>query len=117
MVTVRSAGTCFRNGLRDEVKQRSLSVLVLDAKGHHTRFGAEVRLFDAAGRILASRQMVTGVGYITQRAAPVHFGLASMAPVTVEVTFMGTSGRKTQTVPDVSPSEYRGTSLVIREAS
>ena len=82
----------FRNTLPAEVRQRSLSVLVLDAKGHHTRFGAEVRLFDGAGRILASRQVVTGGGYNTQRAAPVHFGLTSLAPVTVEVTFM-TEGR------------------------
>ena len=38
----------FRNTLPDEAKSRSLSVVVLDAKGHQTRFGAEVRLFDAA---------------------------------------------------------------------
>ena len=49
-------------------------MLVLDAKGHQTRFGAEVRLFDASGRILATRQVVTGGGYNSQRAAPVHFG-------------------------------------------
>ncbi|MCC7178886.1 MAG: CRTAC1 family protein [Acidobacteria bacterium] len=106
----------FRNALADEVKQRGLSVLVLDANGHHTRFGAEVRLFDASGRILASRLVAAGGGYNTQRAAPVHFGLASMAPVTVEVTFMSRSGRKVQTVRGVSPAEYRGRSLVVRQA-
>jgi hypothetical protein len=38
----------FRNTMSAEAKRRSLSVLVLDAKGHHTRFGAEVRLLDRA---------------------------------------------------------------------
>jgi len=106
----------FRNTMPEEAKRRSLSVVVLDAKGHQTRFGAEVRLFDAAGRILASRHVVTGGGYNTQRAAPVHFGLTSMAPVTVEVTFMTGAGRKTQTLKNISPAEYNGKSLIIRQA-
>ncbi|MCX6550500.1 MAG: penicillin acylase family protein, partial [Acidobacteria bacterium] len=105
----------FRNALPEDAKRRSLSVLVLDAGGHHTRFGAEVRLFDAAGRILASRLVQAGGGYGAQGAAPVHFGLASMAPVTVEVTFMTKAGRQTQTVRNVAPAAYRGKSLVIRE--
>jgi len=107
----------FRNTQPDGVKARSLSVLVLDAKGHHTRFGAEVRLFNAAGGIIASRQVVTGGGYNSQRAAPVHFGLASVEPVTVEVTFMSKDGRKKQTLRNVNPADYRGKSLVIREAT
>lgn len=106
----------FRNQLPAEAKARSLSVLVLDGRGHHTRFGAEVRLFDRAGRVLATRQVVTGGGYNTQRAAPVHFGLASLDPVTVEATFMARGGRRTVRVSDVRPSDYRGRSLVIREA-
>ena len=57
----------FRNALPDEAKRRSLSVLVL------TRFGAEVRLFDVRGKIVASR------------------------------------------LNNVSPADYRGKSLVIRE--
>lgn len=63
----------FRNALPDEAKRRSLSVLVLDSKGHFTRFGAEVRLFDVRGKIVASR------------------------------------------LNNVSPADYRGKSLVIRE--
>ncbi len=105
----------FRNALPDAVKRRSLSVLVLDSNGRHTRFGAEVRLFDRSGRIIASRQVVTGGGYNTQRAAPVHFGLARVETVNVEVTFMGTDGRKTQTVKDVNPTDFYGKSLVIRQ--
>ena len=107
----------FRNALPADAKKRSLSVLVLDAKGHHTRFGAEVRLFDATGRILASRQVVTGGGYSSQRAAPVHFGLATLAPVRVEVTFMSKDGRKKQTLNGVNPADFHGKSLVIRQTN
>ena len=106
----------FRNTLPDDAKRRSLSVLVLDAKGHQTRFGAEVRLFDRAGTIIASRLVVAGGGYDTQRAAPVHFGLAKLQAVNVEVTFMGKHGRQTQTVKNVNPANYYGRSLVVRQA-
>ncbi len=107
----------FRNALAEDAKRRSLSVMVLDAKGHHTRFGAEVRVFDRSGRILASRQVPTGGGYNAQSAGPVHFGLAKVEPVTVEVTFMSKSGRKKQTLTGVNPADYRGKSLVIRQAN
>src|SRR5262245_15700660 len=52
----------FRNDLALDARRRSLSVLVLDARGHQTRFGAEVRIFDRAGKVLATRQVVTGGG-------------------------------------------------------
>jgi hypothetical protein len=105
----------FRNALPDVAKRRSLSVVVLNAKGHHTVFGAEVRLFDRKGRILATRQVMTGGGYNTQRAAPVHFGLRNLDPMRVEVTYMSRSGRKTQIVKNVRPADYYGKSLVIRQ--
>jgi hypothetical protein len=105
----------FRNGLSSEAKKRSLSVLVLDSKGHFTRFGAEVRLLDEAGRILATRQVETGGGYNTQSATPVHFGLANLAPVNVEVTFMGKGGRRKQLLTNARPADYYGRSLVIRQ--
>jgi hypothetical protein len=105
----------FRNVLANETRRRSVSVLVLDAKGHQTRFGAEVRLFDESGRILASRQIVTGGGYNTQRAGPVHFGLSRLAPVRIDVTFMAKTGRSTQTLNRVRPADYYGRSLVIRQ--
>jgi len=107
----------FRNTLPDAVKRRSLSVMVLDSKGHHTRFGAEVRLLDAAGKVMATREIMTGGGYNVQSAAPVHFGLAKLEPVTVEVTFMSKTGRKTQTVKNVNPADHYGKSLVVREAN
>jgi hypothetical protein len=105
----------FRNTLPDDVKRRSLSVLVLDSRGHFTRFGAEVRLFDGAGRVIATRQVRTGGGYNAQSAGPVHFGLRTLDPVTVEVTFMSKEGRKKQRVDNVRPADYFGKSLVVRE--
>jgi hypothetical protein len=105
----------FRNALAEEAKKRSLSVLVLDSKGHFTRFGAEIRLFDQSGTIVASRQVETGGGYNTQSATPVHFGLAKADPVTVEVTFMAKNGRQKQTLTNVRPADYYGKSLVIRQ--
>jgi hypothetical protein len=106
----------FHNTLPEPTRRRSLSVLVLDENGHMTRFGAEVRLFDGRGRILASRQVLTGGGYNTQRAAPVHVGLTSLMPVTVEVTFMGAHGRHVQRVASVRPDDYFRKTLIVREA-
>jgi hypothetical protein len=106
----------FRNTLPDADKRRSLSVLVLDAKGHQTRFGAEVRLFDRAGKVLATRQVLTGGGYNSQRAGPVHFGLARLEPVRVDVTFMTRNGRRTVTQANVKPEDHYGRSLVVRAA-
>ena len=106
----------FRNRLDRAARLRSLSVLVLDAAGRQTRFGAEVRLYDAAGRVLATRQVVTGGGYNSQRAAPVHFGLRNLAPVRVEVTFPGPGGRRVQSIEHVDPADWRGRDLIVRQA-
>ena len=105
----------FHNEVARSVAARSLSVLVQDARGRATRAGAEVRLYDANGRIIASRLVTTGDGYSTQSVLPVHFGLKSRTPVTVEVAFMGPGGRKLQTLHGVDPAAYAGRSLVIRE--
>lgn len=88
---------------------------MLDKAGRFTRMGAEVRLYDATGKILATRQVSTGEGYNSQGTQPVHFGLASMGPVTVEVTFMGKSGRKTQKLNGIRPARHTGSELVVRE--
>lgn len=96
-------------------QKRSLSVLVTDAKGRLTKAGAEVRLYDDRGKLIATRQVSTGDGYNSENAMPVVFGLASMVPVTVEVTFMSKQGRKAQTIKKVNPATYRGKSLVVRE--
>lgn len=105
----------FHNDLPARAVRRSLSVLVLDADGRYTRAGAEVRLYDGAGRLLGTRLVVTGDGYASQSAGPVHFGLAKLERVTVEVTFMSGAGRQVQTVPGVDPRAYAGRSLVVRQ--
>ena len=91
-------------------------MLVLDAKGRHTRFGSEVRLFERSGRLLATRLVPAGGGYNSQSAAPVHFGLAAAGLVRVEVTFMTPAGRKVQAIEDVNPADFRGRRLVVRQA-
>jgi hypothetical protein len=106
----------FRNTLPESVMRRSLQVTVLDSKGHWTRFGAEVRLYDASGKIRGTRQVSTGGGYNSQSAIPLHFGLARLEPVTVEVTFMSTQGPKKQTIKDVNPAHFYDKTLVIRQA-
>ena len=114
--TTKGGHFLFRNTLPESAKRRSLEVTVLDAKGHATRFGAEVRLYDASGRILGTRQVSTGGGYNSQSVIPLHFGLAKLEPVTVEATFMTKQGRKKQTMKDVNPADFYGKTLVIREA-
>src|SRR5262245_25652090 len=114
--TTKGGHFLFRNTLPESVKRRSLEMTVLDSKGHWTRFGAEVRLYDAAGRILGTRQVSTGGGYNSQSAIPLHFGFAKLETVTVEVTFMSRQGRKKQTIRNVKPADFYGKTLVIREA-
>ena len=46
-----------------------------------------------------------------------HFGLATLAPVRVEVTFMSKDGRKKQTLNGVNPADFHGKSLVIRQTN
>jgi len=74
-----------------------------------------VRLYDKGGKILATRQLSTGDGYNSENAAPLHFGLRSLDPVKVEVTWMTKKGRKLQTLSNVKPSLYVRKSLVIEE--
>lgn len=105
----------FHNDLGREAARRSLSVRVLDKAGRFTRMGAEVRLYEASGKILATRQLSTGEGYNSQGTQPLHFGLASTGPVTVEVTFMSAGGRQLQRIENVRPTRYAGKELVVRQ--
>lgn len=105
----------FHNDLGKEAARRSLSVRVLDKAGRFTRLGAEVRVYDAAGKIIGTRQVSTGEGYNSQGGQPLHFGLTSMAAVSVEVTFMGKSGRKRQLLKDIRPARFVGSELTVHE--
>jgi len=105
----------FRNDLSPEVARRSLQILVLDARGHATRNGAEVRLYARDGKLLGTRLVQTGDGYGSQSVVPVHFGLASIEAVTVEVTFLTRNGRKLQRLERVEPAEWTGRALVVKQ--
>jgi hypothetical protein len=104
----------FKNNLPAAKARQSLSVMVLDAKGHFTQAGAEVRLYDPKGKLLGAGQVSTGGGYNSQNAAPVHFGVPGQTKVTVEVTFMSKTGRKVHRIPNVSLAAYYGKSLIVR---
>ena len=105
----------LRNILPPEIASRSLRVLVVDRNGRATRPGAEVRLF-AAGtrRLLGTRLVDTGSGYNAQSVGPVHFGLATLEPVDVEVTWPAGSARSMTRVRGVHPREWRGRPLTVQ---
>ncbi len=107
--------TLMHNTLPPAVARRSLRVRVLDAHGHATRAGAEVRVYAAGtNRLLASRLVDTGSGYDSQSDVPVHFGLASMAAVDVEVTVL-TSGKRVSTrTRRVKPAAYVGKVMTVK---
>jgi hypothetical protein len=105
----------LRNEASPATRVRALGVQVVDAAGRATRAGSEVRLFDRKGRLLGSRPVGAGDGYDAQSALPVHFGLASLSPVDVEVVFITPRGRVKQTVRAVDPRKYLGRALVVRQ--
>ena len=105
----------FRNELKETQRKTALAVIVLDQNGHATRAGAEVRLYDRAGDILASRLMSTGGGYNTQSVTPVFFGGINTETVRLEVRFMGPDGGSVQIIDNVVLSDHQGQILVVRQ--
>ncbi len=105
----------MRNDLEATAARRSLQVRIVDAKGHATRAGAEVRLFAAGTRkLLGARLVDTGSGYNSQNDMPVHFGLATMQRVDVEVTWPSRGRRWVVRSRNVAPERYAGSSLVVK---
>ena len=101
------------NRSNESSARRSLQVLVLDGNGHFTRAGAEVRLFDASGKLLGTGIVDTGSGYNSQNAMPVHFELPREGLVDVEITVLTPQGRKAARISDIDPSSYAGRWLVV----
>jgi hypothetical protein len=94
----------FRNLLPPAQARQSLAIDVVDAKGRHTKPGAEVRVYAAGTRRLISSGLVdTGGGYCSQNVMPVHLGTADAAKVDVEVTTMLQRGRQTTKRTGVDP--------------
>ena len=94
----------FRNLLPPAQARQSLAIDVVDAKGRHTKPGAEVRVYAAGTRRLISSGLVdTGGGYCSQNVMPVHLGTGGAARVDIEVTTMSARGRQTTKRPGVDP--------------
>jgi hypothetical protein len=94
----------FRNLLPPAQARQSLTIDVVDAKGHHTKPGAEVRVYAAGTRRLISSGVVdTGGGYCSQNVMPVHLGTGGAARVDIEVTTMSARGRQTMKKSGVDP--------------
>ena len=105
----------WRNLLPPARALRSLQVMVLDEKGHATKAGAEVRIYESGTRTcLGSRILDTGSGYCSQNVMAVHFGLPREGPVDVEVTSLTRSGRKVSRVAGVLSSKLNGRALQIK---
>ncbi len=105
----------FRNDLPDAVAPRSIQVLVLDAKGHYTCAGSEVRVYrSGTSDLLGLRLVDTGSGYNAQNAKPVHIGLTGWDRVDVHVTTMSGEGRQTTRFNDIDPRALGGKPFVAR---
>lgn len=109
--------TLLHNVLPPAVARRSLQIRVVDAQGRATRAGAEVRIYAAGtNRLLGMRLVDTGSGYDSQSDMPVHFGLASMAAVDVEVVVPANGKRTSTKVRRINPASYVGKALTIKAA-
>ncbi len=105
----------YRNLLPAEQAHHSLSVLVLDSKGHYSEAGAEVRVYSAGTRkVLGAQQVDTGSAYDAQSALPLHFGLPAAGKVDVEVTSMSNEGRKITRVEGIDPLSLQGNPLIVK---
>lgn len=103
----------LRNDLGEAARRRSLEVMVRDSKGKFAP-GAEVRLYDAAGKLLGTQLVNTGDGYNSQSVTPAHFGVAADQPVTVEVTYITAKGRVAQK-QTVKPADFAGKMLTVTQ--
>ncbi len=105
----------LRNELSEEHAKQSLQILVLDGRGHYTRAGSEVRLYEAGTeKLIGTNILDTGSGYNSQNAMPVHFGLRGVNTVDVEVTVLTDSGRKSVRLENVDPTKYEGRYLIMK---
>lgn len=108
-------GRIYENRSPDPKHRGSILVAAKDPKGLFLTPGAEVRLFDGKGRLMGARLMDTGGGYNSQSAMPVHFATLGLRRVTVEVTFLTPTGRRSVTVRDVDPRRWVKSPLVVRQ--
>jgi len=85
----------FRNMLTVGRDHGSIAVDIVDARGRHTKAGAEVRAYVAGTRrLIASSLVDSGSGYCSQNVMPVHLGVGTATRVDVEVTVLSARGRQ-----------------------
>jgi len=88
----------YRNQLqsRPGVNGSSLEVLVLDAEGHQTQYGASVRLrpVDGPPGFEQLRVVDGGSGYLSQNEYPVRFGGLGSGRYALEVVFPSPQGTR-----------------------
>jgi hypothetical protein len=105
----------LRNDMAGDRAKCSLQVIVLDAKGHYTKAGSEIRIYDSGTKkLLGTSLLDTGSGYDSQNAMPAHFGLPQVAPVDVEITAMTQKGRRSVRLPNISTKDYLGRYLAVK---
>ncbi|WP_263408879.1 penicillin acylase family protein [Terriglobus tenax] len=105
----------YRNLLPVAAPGRSLAVLVLDAQGHYTRPGAEVKVYRAGSQELLGYQLVdTGSSYSSQSALPLYFGFPQPVLVDVEVINLTGEGRRSTWIRNVNPADYKGKWLRVK---
>ncbi len=104
----------MRNLMGSDLSGRSIQVRVVDAAGHATKAGAEVRVYVAGTRtLLGTRLIDSGSGYDTQSVLPVHFGLGGDGPVDIEVLFPGGGSREVTQRKNVDPAAHVGQPITV----
>jgi hypothetical protein len=94
---------------------RSVSVVVLDGEGRHTRQGSEIRVYDAgSGALLASHLVDTGGGYVSQNLIPAHLGVGAAGRVDVEVVWPSGGSRESAWIRNVAVDPVETTGLEVR---
>lgn len=106
----------LRNDLPAADARRGLHVRVLDAAGHATLAGAEVRVFAAGTTRLAGARLVdAGSGYDAQSDMPVHVGVPSgVSRVDVQVIVPRAGRRVPVWNRGVDPAALKGKAVEIR---
>ncbi len=107
----------MRNLLPAAAARRSIQIRALDAAGHATLAGAEVRVFAAGSeRLIGLRLVDAGSGYDAQSDAPVHVGLpAGTTRVDLQLIVPRRGTRAATWRRGVDPAAATGQALVLRQ--
>jgi hypothetical protein len=106
----------MRNLLPAADARRSIQVRGLDAAGHATLAGAEVRVFAAGSeRLIGLRLVDAGSGYDAQSDAPVHVGLtAGTTRVDIQLVVPRRGTRAATWQRGVDPAAWTGRAVELR---